>query len=231
MDPVLQEQIAYYRARAPEHDEWLRRQGRYDLGEEENARWRAELEEVVGALASFGPRGRVLELAGGTGFWTELLVHTTDELTVVDASPESLDINRSRVGNSRARYLAADLFEWEPDQAYDSVAFAFWLSHVPPVRFDGFWDLVARCLAPGGRVFFVDNLNPSSTAHDHRRLEPGEVTVTRALNDGREFRIYKLFYRPDELARLLEARGWRADVRASPTYFLYGQATRATVGV
>jgi demethylmenaquinone methyltransferase/2-methoxy-6-polyprenyl-1,4-benzoquinol methylase len=55
--------------------------------------------------------------------------------------------------------------------------------------------------------------------------------VTRALNDGREFRIYKLFYRPDELARLLDARGWRTDVRATTTYFLYGQATRAAVGV
>jgi ubiquinone/menaquinone biosynthesis C-methylase UbiE len=227
MDPVLEEQIAYYRARAPEYDEWFRRQGRYDLGEEQNARWHAELEEVVRALESFTSRGCVLELAGGTGFWTEVLVHTADELTVVDASPESLEINRGRIGDPRVRYLEANLFAWEPDQAYDSVVFAFWLSHVPPQRFDGLWDLVARCLAPGGRVFFVDNLNPSSTAHDHRRLESGDVTVTRALNDAREFRIYKLFYRPDELARLLETRGWRTDVRATATYFLYGHATRA----
>jgi demethylmenaquinone methyltransferase/2-methoxy-6-polyprenyl-1,4-benzoquinol methylase len=227
MDPLLDEQIAYYRARAPEYDEWFLRQGRYDLGEEQNARWRGELEEVVRALASLGPRGRVLELAGGTGFWTELLVRTADELTVVDASPESLRINRRRVGDPCVRYLEADLFTWRPDQAYGAVVFAFWLSHVPPERFNGFWDLVASCLAPGGRVLFVDNLNPSSTAHDHRRLQPGEVTVTRALNDGREFRIYKLFYRPDELARLLESRGWRTDVRATSTYFLYGQATRA----
>jgi len=67
-DPVLQERIAYYRARAPEYDEWLLRQGRHDPGEEQNARWRAELEEVVQELVSLAPRGRVLELAGGTGF-------------------------------------------------------------------------------------------------------------------------------------------------------------------
>lgn len=226
-DPLLQEQIAYYRARAPEYDEWFQRRGRYDLGAEENTRWRVELDEVVGALAAFGPRGHVLELAGGTGFWTELLARTADELTVVDASPESLRINRDRVGDPRVRYVAADLFAWRPDRAYDAVVFAFWLSHVPPERFDAFWELVARCLAPGGRAFFVDNLNPSSTAHDHRLLGPGEVTVTRALNDGREFRIYKLFYRPDELARRLEALGWQAALTATARYFLYGRAGKA----
>ena len=98
-DPLLEEQIAYYRARAPEYDEWFLRQGRYDLGQEQNARWRGELEDVLEALASFGPRGRVLELAGGTGFWTALVARTADALTVVDASPESLDINRRRVGD------------------------------------------------------------------------------------------------------------------------------------
>lgn len=100
-DTVLQEQIAYYRARSREYDEWFLRRGRYDLGEQQNARWRSELDQVVRALASFGPRGRVLELAGGTGFWTELLVRTAEELTVVDASPESLRINRGRVGDRR----------------------------------------------------------------------------------------------------------------------------------
>jgi hypothetical protein len=33
----------------------------------------------------------------------------------------------------------------------------FWLSHVPLERFGAFWSLVDECLAPGGRVFFVDD--------------------------------------------------------------------------
>ena len=155
-------------------------------------------------------------------------MRTADELTVLDSSPESLQINSRPVGDARVQYIEADLFAWQPHQTYDAVVFTFWLSHVPPDRFDRFWDLVARCLAPGGRVLFVDNLNPSSTAHDHRRLEPGETTVSRALNDGREFRIYKIFYQPEELSRLLEVRGWRTDVHATATYFLCGQATRAS---
>ena len=37
-DSLLCEQIAYYRARAGEYDEWFLRQGRYDRGSELNHR-------------------------------------------------------------------------------------------------------------------------------------------------------------------------------------------------
>jgi len=43
------------------------------------------------------------------------------------------------------------------DERYDFVFFRFWLSHVPPSRFEQFWDQLRVTLAPGGTVFFVDN--------------------------------------------------------------------------
>ena len=56
-DPILAEQQAYYRARAREYDKWFRREGLHDLGEEDNARWRLELDRVFSALdADFAPR-------------------------------------------------------------------------------------------------------------------------------------------------------------------------------
>ncbi len=39
---ILGDQIAYYRARAGEYDEWWFRTGRYDRGEAFNAQWHAE---------------------------------------------------------------------------------------------------------------------------------------------------------------------------------------------
>ncbi|HEV8632646.1 MAG TPA: class I SAM-dependent methyltransferase [Chloroflexota bacterium] len=226
-DPLLEEQIAYYRARAGEYDEWFLRQGRYDQGPELNARWRAELDEVVRALEAFGPHGAVLELAGGTGWWTERLAGTADALTVVDASPEVLAISRARLGGDpRVRYVEADLFAWRPDRRYDVVIFTYWLSHVPPARFGSFWAMVADCLAPTGRVFFVDNLAPSTTSSDHQPSHDG-VTATRRLNDGRAFRIYKLYYQPNELAARLGRLGWAAEVRRTPSYFIYGSARPA----
>jgi ubiquinone/menaquinone biosynthesis C-methylase UbiE len=85
LDELLHEQIAYYRARASEYDEWFLRTGRYDRGEEQNSRWFAEVAEVAAALDAFRPAGRVLELAAGTGLWTERLARYADHITALDA--------------------------------------------------------------------------------------------------------------------------------------------------
>lgn len=222
-DGLLEEQIEYYRARAGEYDEWFLRQGRYDRGPELNRQWFDEVREVVAALDSFAPTGRVLELAGGTGLWTERLVRSAASLTVVDASPETLAINRARVGDSRVRYVQSDIFSWRPDDRYDAVFFSFWLSHVPSERFTAFWSLVRSSLAPDGRVFFVDSAyNESTTAVDHRLDGPESLTATRRLNDGREFRIVKIFYRPADLAARLGDLGWNVTVNATESNFIYG---------
>jgi demethylmenaquinone methyltransferase/2-methoxy-6-polyprenyl-1,4-benzoquinol methylase len=222
-DKVLAEQAEYYRARAAEYDEWFLRRGRYDRGPELNRQWFSEAEEVARSLQVFHPSGRVLELACGTGLWTQELARCAGAITAVDASAEMLALNRARMGAFPVRYVQADLFSWQPDARYDVVFFGFWLSHVPPDRFDAFWDLIRSCLAPEGRVFFVDSLyDETSTAADHRLEGPDATAVKRRLNDGREFQIVKVFYRPEELAERLDALGWSLSVRATDHYFLYG---------
>ena len=133
---------------------------------------------------------------------------------------------RDQLAYYRAR--AEEYDEWRPDARYDVVFFGFWLTHVPPARFASFWELVRSALAPGGRAIFVDSLRTeTSAAHDHRLAPLGEVTTLRRLNDGREFRIYKVFYDPEALAGRLGALGWAADVRATENFFLYGSARAA----
>lgn len=201
------------------------RQGRYNRGPELNRQWFAEVAQVREALAAFGPTGRVLELAGGTGLWTQSLADTAASLTVVDASPEMLALNQARLAAHPIKYVLADLWAWRPETRYDVVFFGFWLSHVPPERFDGFWQLVRSCLAPGGRVFLADSLrSESSVAKDHRLSEGDGTTQTRRLNDGREFQIVKVFYDRSALSARLNAAGWRTALHQTPNYFLYGSA-------
>jgi SAM-dependent methyltransferase len=220
---LLAEQIAYYRARAAEYDEWFLRQGRYDRGEAHRRAWFAEVAEVEAALVAARPRGRVLELACGTGLWTRHLVAHADEVLAVDASPEVLAINRERVASAKVRYQQADLFAWRPETRFDFVLFAFWLSHVPPERFEGFWSLVGDALAPGGSVFFADNAeNPEVAAANHRLPERGSYVMDRMLNDGRGFRVVKVFYDPAELEARLGRLGWSGAVRSTGRYFIHG---------
>jgi SAM-dependent methyltransferase len=225
-EPLLQEQIRYYRARAPEYDDWFHRRGDYDRGAEYNGLWVAEVEEVRRALAVAGGSGRILELACGTGLWTERLAPLATHLTAVDVSPEVIALNRERVGAAHVRYRQADLFTWEPDERYDFVFFGFWLSHVPPSRVIPFWQRVARAVAPGGRVFFVDSrYHPAAAVRDGPPTRRDQVRDRRRLKDGREFDIVKLCYRPDEVATQLTTLGWRASVQGTANFFLYGTAT------
>ncbi len=243
-DAILREQIAYYRARASEYDEWFLRQGRYDRGVEENARWFAEAAQVADLLeaslratqAADPPAGlNILELASGTGIWTERLLRHAARLTIVDSSPEMLALTQERIarvqaaqpelGTRQLNAIQADLFSWRPAARYDVIFFGFWLSHVPPDRFDAFWNRLRDGLAPGGRACFVDSLyTEQSTARDHQLEGADATTLTRRLNDGQEYRIVKVFYLPVELTARLASLGWRASIQTTPTYFYYGEA-------
>ena len=131
--------------------------GFYGRGDTHRTKWFAEVAVLAKALTDFAPRGDILELACGTGWWTEQLVRYRDSLTAVDASPEVIAVNRVPLPSSGINYVQADLFNWRPERNFDTVFFSFWLSHVPPERFGGFWETVKACLNPGGRVFLIDS--------------------------------------------------------------------------
>jgi ubiquinone/menaquinone biosynthesis C-methylase UbiE len=136
---TLRQQLNYYRARATEYNQWWLRQGRYDRGATLNARWFADVAVVSSALSAFRPVGRVLEIACGTGVWSEQLFPFASHLTALDGAPEMLAINAARLGSALVRYIEADVFEWQPNEQFDVVFFGFWISHVPPERFAEFW--------------------------------------------------------------------------------------------
>jgi demethylmenaquinone methyltransferase/2-methoxy-6-polyprenyl-1,4-benzoquinol methylase len=227
-EATLETMKTYYRERAREYDEWFYRRGRFDRGTEGNARWFAEADEVFQALDALRLVGEVLELAPGTGIWTERLLRSATRVTAVDASPEMIKINRAKVGSDRVTYLQADLFAWRPDKLYDAVCFCFWISHIPLERLDRFLASVAAMLRPGGKVFFVDGRRePTSTASDHQLPEADSQVMTRKLNDGRAFEIVKNFYDPADLQARCQKAGLTVEVRETATYFLYGYGTRS----
>lgn len=226
---LLAEQVAYYRQRAGEYDEWWFRTGRYDRGEALNAAWKADAAEVERALcARLDARrpARALELACGTGLFTRWLAPRVDELEAIDASPEVLAINRTRVGAANVRYEIVDLFAWQSARRFDFVFMSFWLSHVPADRFAAFWRSVRETLAPDGEAYVIDSgWDTTSTATNHVRPDRPAGIAHRRLNDGSEFRIVKLFHEPDDLAHRLAGLGFDSAVVHTPRYFIHGPVT------
>jgi demethylmenaquinone methyltransferase/2-methoxy-6-polyprenyl-1,4-benzoquinol methylase len=227
---VLLEQIEYYRARATEYDDWFLRLGRYDRGEDATRRWFAQVDEVRQIIAALALDGKnILELAPGTGIWTEELCDRAAHLTAVDASSEMIALNRERLGEraENVTYIEADLFEWRSTQEFDAVVFCFWISHVPLRRIDEFLAAVATMLVPGGTVFFLDaRKEHTSTAKDHVLPASDEEVMTRRLDDGREFAIIKNFWSAPELEERCRRVGLEVHVHETADYFQYGVGTR-----
>ncbi len=239
MQDILAEQKSYYEARAHEYDEWFHRQGRYNRGADHTRQWQAEVSVVRHALQTAQLTGHVVDIAAGTGLWTQELLKTADHVTAIDSSAEMLDYNRQKLQSAKVTYVTTDLFYWQPVVAYDAVFMGFWLSHVPLSQLYEFIGTVAGALKPGGKLFFVDSLfEPTSMARDHNTDDlaqefhtsgPGasrEVTVRRRLNDGREFDIVKVFYDPHDLAERFGTHNIPITVKKTDNFFLYGWGTR-----
>ena len=231
MSQRLQKQVEYYRARAPEYDEWFYREGRYDRGAEHTAQWHREAAQVRERLHSGGRCAHILELAPGTGIWTRELAQLGDRVTALDASPEMIAINRAKLAEHNLHnvdYQLCDLFAWQPQRQVDLVFFGFWLSHVPADKLSPFLRAVHAALKPGGRLFIVDSLNPDSA-----NTRTGTQTIAgdrqqRELKDGRQFEIVKIYYERTQLAETLRQHGLPSQVLATDNFFLYADGARSS---
>jgi len=218
---ILHEQLAYYRARAQEYDESI------------EAAW-----EFKGAFAlarrlllESGPFEQALDLACGTGIWTQVLLQISSHVTAIDASPEMLAIARQKTGDRRISYKQADLFQWEPEHQYDLVFFANWLSHVPPAALDAFLTRVSYAVRTGGYLVILDQSAP--TLEDQQIMKEGEdgcIYAERSLLNGESFTIIKVFYNITALREALAARGFEGTVsRLSEVFFFLTAKKRSQV--
>jgi ubiquinone/menaquinone biosynthesis C-methylase UbiE len=209
-DDLLADQLRYYRARAAEFDLTA-----YGVEADRHGKPKSPVEDerIVDRLDL---AGNVLELACGTGAWTQHIARTARSVLAVDLAPEMLDVARAKVRLPNVSFLQADALSWTPDRTFDAVFFAFWLSHVPPSMFDRFWLRLAEMLSPGGRVIVVDELVDRRELETDLTVEDDLPVARRKLRDGSTHRLVKVFYLADELRTTLTRLGWTADVTALP---------------
>ncbi len=213
MDEVLTEQVNYYRRRASEYD--VTAYG-------DVAAFRARIARLV---ADMHPCGRVLEIACGTGLWTEALADVADTVLAIDAAPEMVAIARDRVRSGNVRFVVADVFSQATEDRFDVVFFAAWLSHVPMSRFEQFWLMLRRLLAEDGRVLFIDE--PINVREKEAYVPGMDEIIERRLNDGRAFRVVKNFIDPEALQARLRYMGWACKIRRDSIDVVCGEARPA----
>jgi SAM-dependent methyltransferase len=188
----------YYAARAPEYDRVYLKPER-----------QADLLEIRCWLPTAFRGKSVLEIACGTGYWTQYFAPVAESVLAIDASAETLQIARTRVATGNVEFVIGDAYKLRATAPGFQSAFAgFWFSHIPMNQIRDFLMGLHEHLIPGAKVVFLDNrfVEGSSTPISGRDDE-GNTYQMRRLDDGSSHRVLKNFPSRMELSRALEGIG------------------------
>lgn len=115
----------YYRARASEYEQVYFR---------DDPDRNAEQELVSARVKSFLDGRDVLEVACGTGYWTERLSATSKSITATDTVKEVVEIARRKKYNCPVSFMIRDAYGLGFNGQFDGGLAMFWFSHVPKGR-------------------------------------------------------------------------------------------------
>jgi 2-polyprenyl-3-methyl-5-hydroxy-6-metoxy-1,4-benzoquinol methylase len=195
----------YYAARAPIYDEVYLRPER-----------QADLDELRRRIPAWFAGRDVLEVACGTGYWTQFIAPVAARLTATDAVADPLAFARLRPGVERVSFLQADAYALAASLGTFDAAFAgLWISHVAVERRREFLAGLHARLAPDARVVLIDNTEAQCERLPiASRDAAGNTYQQRALPDGTTHRVLKNFPSEAELRSLIDgigrhARHWR----------------------
>ncbi|MBX3312834.1 MAG: methyltransferase domain-containing protein [Actinobacteria bacterium] len=189
----------YYAQRAAEYDRVYEKPER-----------QGDIAALTRRLATTFAGRDVLDVAGGTAFWTERFADATSSTTVCDVNEETLAIARARRRwPDHTRFVRGDAFALEAVPGrFDAAFVGFFCSHVAVDDLDHFLDGLCRRLAPGATVVLVDNTYVEGSNHPITRTdEAGNTYQRRRLADGRAWEVRKNFPTTDEVAARLAPHG------------------------
>ncbi len=178
----------YYAARAKEYDKIYTKPERQQ-----------DLRAIEHWLPSKFAQCDVLEVAAGTGYWTQFIAPAARRLVALDASQETLSIAQTRSGCTAVDWVVGDAYDMSlGEQKFDAVFAGFWFSHIPLEKLSASLSDLNRFLKPGARVIFLDNLyvEGNSTPLSDRDAA-GNTYQTRPLADGSTHKVLKNY--PTEL--------------------------------
>jgi len=212
--------VAYYSRRAAEYEAiYAKPERQVDL---------AVLRERLLALLA---GHRVLELACGTGYWTQFIAADAASVLATDRSPEVLALARRKpLPPGRVEFAEYDAFSLPPlGGRFTAVLAAFWWSHVPRRRLAPFLEQLARALGPGVRAVFADNrFVEGSSTPVARTDEHGDTYQVRRLADGSEHEVLKNFPTRDELLEAAASVGEAIEVTELRYFWLLSFVTRGS---
>ncbi len=206
---LLDDMVDYYRQRAASYETIYYR---------DNIVRRQEIDDECRRVESYARGKRVIELACGTGYWTEVLSRSASKIIACDITTEMLAEAEKKNLKSPTEFFACDMFDLsnayrmkhgtELERA-ELVVAGFWHSHQPRQLMQPWLDLLARLCRPDGLVWLIDNNPPAEGdgPSSHGVDSFGNNLKDRELPDGSIHRIVKNYFSRDEIEKQFTAAG------------------------
>lgn len=156
----------------------------------------------------------VLEIACGTGYWTQPVSKTAKSMVATDINDETLQIARTKKYLCQISIQQADAFNLGPLAKHNFTAglAMHWWSHLRRSEIRRFLDGYHRIFPPGSLLVFMDNrfVTGSSTPIS-RTDEEGNTYQLRRLENGTEHEVLKNFPSKNEIKDVLA--GYATEIR------------------
>lgn len=184
MKPDNEDLSIYYAQRAAEYEaiyEKLERQ--------------ADLLAITQQLQTIFSEKSVLEIACGTGYWTQKIAETATSVHASDINDAVLQIAQSKVyPNNNVQFLKANLYEIEPVSLSDALFGGFIWSHIKLEALAHFMEQINQLVPIGGTVVLIDNLFvPGSNTPIAEKDAKGNTYQRRYLKNGTSHLVLKNF--------------------------------------
>jgi ubiquinone/menaquinone biosynthesis C-methylase UbiE len=194
----------YYRRRARVFDEELYK-GRDFVRQKELQRIADVSKEALKAR-------RVLDVACGTAYWTEIVSETAQSIVGTDFAKEMLEIAEEKQFKCPVSFCKADVFSLPfRNDSFNGGMADFWFSHIPREKIESFLEHFHRLLESESLVVMADNVYIAGIGGEFVKKE-GDINTykMRKLGDGSEHLVLKNYFSVDELVRIFarHARGF-----------------------
>ena len=191
---------SYYAARASEYDRIYSKPER-----------QTDLRAIERWLPPRFADKRVIEVASGTGYWTQFIAPIAAHVLALDSAIETITVAKTRVPKRKVSFLVGDAYSIPQHVGQFEAAFAgFWFSHVPKSEQREFLFGLSERLEPGAKVVLLDNLYvEGSSSSVTSRDADGNTFQTRKLGDGSTHTVLKNFPTETELRELVGGLGER----------------------
>jgi len=180
----------YYNKRAKEYEQIYHR--------DDSVR-QSELAKIKNLLRDSFRNKSVLEVACGTGYWTEAVAQTAKYITAVDYSVEIIHLAKTK--EIKATFINDDAFSLKKVSDIFNAGLAnFWFSHIPKAQINSFLNTFHKKLQPKSTVIMTDNIYNKDIGGELINKYGDENTYKlRTLNDGTSYQIIKNYYNEEEL--------------------------------